>query len=333
MNKNYIGHPLQVRGAEQYVLQNGKGDGMHFIYVRNGKGLEVWISTDRCADIARVSLNGKNLSYFSPCGYVAPSYYDNVAAGFLKSFSAGFMTTCGLGTVGQPCVDEGENLPLHGTIANTPAELKINDENEDGITLEFVIRDCIIFGTKLVMRRKFFISYTENTLTFSDRIVNEADVETPLMLLYHCNLGYPLLNKNAELKVPYDKMWARSDEAEKYISTALEMEEPQTAFVERCYFFELSEVNGICKSGLYNDIENIGLVMSFKKSELPCFTEWKMMGKTDYVLGLEPGNIHPCGRANARKDGILQFLQHDEVYNTSICFKFTDNKSVFDKEF
>ena len=34
--KDYIGNPLQIRGAEQYILQNGKGNGMHFVYVRNG---------------------------------------------------------------------------------------------------------------------------------------------------------------------------------------------------------------------------------------------------------------------------------------------------------
>ena len=38
--KNYVGNSLQVRGAERYVLEGGKGSGMHFICVRNGMGLE-----------------------------------------------------------------------------------------------------------------------------------------------------------------------------------------------------------------------------------------------------------------------------------------------------
>jgi len=36
----YIGHPAQLRGAEQYTLNNGAGDGMKFLYIRNGLGLE-----------------------------------------------------------------------------------------------------------------------------------------------------------------------------------------------------------------------------------------------------------------------------------------------------
>jgi len=87
----YVGHPLQVRGAEQYVLKGGKGDGMNFLYARNGLGLEIWISADRCADVARVTFNGKNMSYTSPCGQVAPAYYDRTGLNFLKSFNAGFL--------------------------------------------------------------------------------------------------------------------------------------------------------------------------------------------------------------------------------------------------
>ena len=48
--KDYVGNSLQIRGAERYILEGGKGDGMHFVSVRNGKGLEAWISLDRAAE-------------------------------------------------------------------------------------------------------------------------------------------------------------------------------------------------------------------------------------------------------------------------------------------
>lgn len=331
--KDYVGHPLQTRGVEQYTLQNGKGNGMQFAFVRNGIGLEMWISVDRCADVSRVTVGGQNIAFFSPCGYVAPTFYDGVGAGFLKSFTAGFITTCGLTTVGQPCNDQGEDLPLHGTIANIPSELRSIEENSDGVTLTFLIRDCIIFGFKYQIIRKYFISYNDNTFTMEDNIENIGDTEAPFMLLYHCNFGYPILSENTLVKISYDKMWARSEESKKYIDSALQMEKPQPNYVERCYFFDMTEKDDICKSGLFNNDINLGFVMKFKKSELPCLTEWKMMGKTDYVLGLEPGNIHPCGRANARKDGILQFLKPDECYKTSLEFSFMNDKNNFEKEF
>ncbi len=51
--------------------------------------------------------------------------------GFLKSFTAGFLTTCGLEGAGAPSVDEGEAVPMHGTISNTPAERVYWEETKD----------------------------------------------------------------------------------------------------------------------------------------------------------------------------------------------------------
>ncbi|MBQ9544090.1 MAG: DUF4432 family protein, partial [Clostridia bacterium] len=129
--KGYTGNPLQIRGAERYVLQDGKGNGMRFLFVRNGLGLEAWISLDRAGDVSRLSFKGDNMGYFSPCGYVAPQYFDKEGAGFLKSFTAGFFTTCGLSAVGSPCVDEGESLPLHGTVSHIPALLDAVEETDN----------------------------------------------------------------------------------------------------------------------------------------------------------------------------------------------------------
>ena len=107
----YIGHDSQLRGMEEHRLVGGKGDGMRLLQLRNGKGLEMTVLPDRCCDISRVYLNGVNLSYISPCGYVAPSYFD--ASDWLRSFTAGFLTTCGLQNVGSPNTDAGEKLELH----------------------------------------------------------------------------------------------------------------------------------------------------------------------------------------------------------------------------
>ena len=93
MNNKYIGHENQIYGVEEVRLVGGKGDGMRLFQVRNGKGLEFTISADRCADISRLSFKGDNFGYFSACGYVSPQYYDKTGLEFLKSFTAGFLTT------------------------------------------------------------------------------------------------------------------------------------------------------------------------------------------------------------------------------------------------
>ena len=331
--KEYIGNPLQIRGAESYTLNNGKGNGMHFLYIRNGLGLEMWISLDRAGDVSRVSFKGDNMGYFSPCGYVAPAFYDGVGAGFLKSFTAGFFTTCGLTAVGSPCTDDGEQLPLHGTISHIPAELCAMEETEKELIIKLKIRDTTIFGRKLVMNRVYNISYTENSFTVSDTVTNEADTESPYMILYHCNMGYPLLCENSLVKIPNNGVLPRNEHAKELINTALQMEKPQSGYEECCYYYDVKENGNIAKVGIFNGDINKGLVMEYDKKALPCFTEWKMMGKTDYVLGLEPGNCTPDGRNVLRENKTLKFLKPEQSATTCVKFTFVNEINKFEGEF
>ena len=73
---------------------------------------------------------------------------------------------------------------------------------------------------------------------------------------------------------------------------------------------------------LYNPKIGIGMTMTFDKKEMPCFTEWKMMGKHDYVLGLEPGNVIPQGRDKTRADGVLPTVAPDDESHTALTFTF-----------
>ena len=331
--KDYIGNPLQIKGVEQYVLQNGKGNGMHFLNIRNGLGLEIWISLDRAGDVSRVNFKGDNIGYFAPCGYVAPQYYDNRGTGFLKSFTAGFFTTCGLSAVGSPCIDDGEELPLHGTISHIPSEICAIEETEKELIIKLRTRDTVLFGRKLVMNRVYTISYTENVFTVKDTVTNEADTQSPYMIMYHCNMGYPLLNENSLVKIPNNAVQARNEHARKYIDSALQMEKPQSCYEERCYYYDVKENDNIAKVGIFSSNINKGLIMEYDKKALPCFTEWKMMGKTDYVLGLEPGNCTPDGRNVLRENNTLKFLQPDQSATTTIKFTFINEGKTFEEAF
>ena len=319
MNK-YIGHPAQISGVEELILAKGKGKGMTLLQVRNGLGLEITLLADRAMDIAKVTLKGNNLGYFSPCGYVAPDFYDNRGTGFLKSFTAGFMTTCGLTAVGSPCTDNGEELPLHGTIANTPCENYSYEETESEITVKAQVRDAAIFARQLILEREYRISKTENKVLLCDKIKNIGSAEAPLEVLYHCNIGYPLLSENTVLDIPASVTEPRNDHAKKGLSDCLKMEKPQRGYEEMCYYHTLSQgkVSAYCP-----DIKK-RVTISFDTAELPCFVEWKMMGEQDYVLGLEPGNCLPDGRDVMRQKGMLEFLKPDEEKRHHIAFCFTE---------
>ena len=72
---------------------------------------------DRALDIAWASYKDTALSFITPNGIVAPAFFESQGNGFLRSFYAGLLTTCGLSYIGTPCEDEGETLGLHGRLA------------------------------------------------------------------------------------------------------------------------------------------------------------------------------------------------------------------------
>ena len=47
-------------------------------------------------------------------------------------------------------------------------------------------------------------------------------------------------------------------------------------------------------------------------------TQWKYLGVRDYVLGLEPGNSYPRGRAVEKAKGTVRYLEMDEEVDFEI---------------
>jgi hypothetical protein len=306
----YIGHDSQLYGIEEHRLVGGKGDGMRLYQVHNGQGMDLSISPDRNGDITRLRFRGKNLSYMSPCGYVAPAYYDNIDSNWLSSFTAGFLTTCGLNGVGTPCVDAGERIPLHGSIANTPCDSSYFTEEQGRLVIRTVTKDETIFGRKLRLSRQIAVETTANVFTLTDTIENTGDREEPFEILYHMNMGYPLLDPDSRITIPSEEVIPRDDHAAEDIAHWMQMEKPQAGYQERCYYHKFSREQGKETTvSIYQPKEDIRLSITFDANSLDGFVEWKMMGVRDYVLGLECGNCYPDGRDVMRQKGMLKFLK------------------------
>ena len=241
---------------------------------------------------------------------MSPKYYDKEGIGFLKSFTAGFITTCGLTAVGNPCIDDGEQTGLHGTISNTPCENISHWIEDDIIHIAAVVRDASLFAHQLILERHITVPVYKNEIHIKDVIKNIGRTTSPLEVMYHCNMGYPLVSENAQLTIPADEVIPRNEHAASDIGNCLVMEKPQADYEEMCFYHKM---NGTPTVELYNPDIRKGLKMSFDTSELPFFTEWKLMGEYEYVLGLEPGNCNPDGRDVMRASGDLEFLAPGET--------------------
>ena len=300
---------------------------MRLLQVRNGIGLEFTASEDRCADISRLSFRGINMNYFSACGYVAPAYYDCVGAGFQKSFTAGFLTTCGLTNIGIPQKDGDEDLPLHGTIGNQPADQIWYTSSEEMIEIHARIPEMHIFRQKMELERTISCPVGGNTMTIHDKVRNIGSRTEPMLILYHMNMGYPLLSEHSIVKVNSDRVIPRTEHAAEGLETWDQMIPPVRGFEEQCYYHEF-DGREAC-AGIFNPDAGAGLRIRFDPAQLPYLTEWKMMGEKDYVLGLEPMNATLDGRKGLRESGKLPYIEPGEERVFEVRVDFYDSKEAF----
>jgi len=314
----YIGDASQLFGVKDYRLIGGKADGVRAVDVKNGAGIEFTVLPDRCLDIAYFSYKSVNFSYISKTGIVAPQYYNQSGLEFLRSFYAGFLTTCGLRSMGAPCTDDGEETGLHGRISNTPAEEVYagTDWTEEGpvMRVKGKVREAKVFSENLVLEREILCKYGENKVYINDTVENLGYREEPLMILYHMNLGYPLLSSKSYFLAPSVKVVPRDSEAEKGINEYNKCQMPTPGYNEQVFYHDLkADADGRTFAALVNPVQELGVAIWFNKNQLNNLTQWKQMGESEYVVGIEPCNSIVGGRAKARQEGLLQFIKPGEV--------------------
>jgi len=307
----YIGNESQLYGVEEYSLVGGYKDNVKMLHAYNATGLDMTISLDRNADIVSLKCNGKNISYITPNGIRHHTNYDPNGDGWIKHFTAGFLTTCGYQNVGVPCNVDGVDYPLHGSINYIPVDRYSYDIDDEKIVIKLVVLDEAIFSRKIKRIRTISIPLQSNTFSIEDEFINRGGEETPLLVLYHINIGYPLLKEDSIVNIKHDKVEGRNDYSNKYIETARIMEKPTKNYSERVYFYKNVSENGFAE--VISPSEKMSLSISYNTKELPFFTEWKMMGIRDYVLGLEPGNVTPEGYKVNKEKGRILILKSNET--------------------
>jgi hypothetical protein len=325
----YVGDFSQVFGIREYTLSGGKSKGVKVFDFRNGAGLEFTVLSDRCLDIAGLTFKGINCSYISKTGIVAPEYYNEDGIEFLRSFHAGFLTTCGLRNVGSPCEDEGESFGVHGRISNTPAEevcARVDWVDDlPVLTITGRMREARLFGENLILQRKITCRYGENKISIQNTIENYGFRKEPVMLLFHFNLGYPLLDEDSILVTPTGKLIPRDAEARKGVENFNQFQPPTPGYAEQVFYHNLqTDLEGNTCVALVNNKLELGVAIHFNKNQLFNFTQWKQMGEGEYVLGMEPCNCYVGGRADARKNGNLEYLEPGEIKRFDLVVEIVD---------
>lgn len=314
----YVGDISQVADARQTMITSGRGKGVSAVDTKTGGGLSMTILTDRGMDIAWAEYKGVPLAHISKCGVSSPFLFEQQGTGFFRSFTAGLLTTCGLTYMGAPCLDDGKELGVHGRVSNIPAEdVSVYKEwigDEFVFKIRGKMRECEYFGENIVLTRTFSYKLGENKLYINDVVENCGFNEQPLMVLYHFNFGYPLVDNTTKLYHTKANVVPRDSAAAVGIDEYSSFHEPVHNYPEQVFFLDMQPKNDTSYSCLYNEelLGGLGVYLKFKKSQLKNFTEWKQMGEGDYVVAMEPCTAPPIGRAEARQSGILEFIAPGE---------------------
>ena len=312
-----VGDASQFASARSCTLADGKAKGMAAVDLATGSGLRFTVLPDRALDIGAAEFCGRSLCWRSETGDVAPQYYQPEGQEWLYSFGGGLLATCGLTTFGEPSDDEGEQLGLHGRIGNTPARevaARSGWDGEDyivGVSGEVV--ESRALGVNIALQRYVFAFAGEKRIFVHDEVTNRAAVPCPHMILYHINLGFPVVSGTSRVLAPSLMVEPFNDAAEKGIEKHADCAPPKAGIGPEVFTHDLGTLEGQTVAGVVNPDLAFGVYVSYKKSQLPLLTQWKMLGARDYVIGLEPCTNRVGGRATERAAGRLRMLKPDET--------------------
>lgn len=314
--KKKIGHFDQVAFVRPITYTDGRAKGLDALQFYNGV-LDFTVLKNRCMDIGDMRYKGTNIAFFARSGLMAPQIFDlewnlHEQSGLM----GGFMFTCGLSNTGSRCEEGGLRYPCHGQIRATAAEeCRWGTEQNGKIRLyaQGKMSEAVLQGIHLTLRREIETNYLRPGFTIADTITNEGYKEEPVLLVYHTNFGWPLLDEDTRVVIPSEverreRMSAPQDDAEEIVIA----------------HNAIADEHGYVVCRVENDRLGIGASMTYLKDQLPCLGEWRSEVSGDYVTGIEPGICGVEGRAELLKSGKARFLKPGESLHTRIDFCFYD---------
>lgn len=332
------GQLSQFAGVRLVTLADGAERGIRLLEFRTGSGLAFSVMVDRAMDIAELSHNGRAIGWHSPTGLRHPGLHEadgEGGLGWVRSFS-GFLSTCGLDHIFGPqeVPADSYNYPyrpvvkhgLHGRIGTCPARLTGYGERWEGdrciLYAEGVITQAAVFGENLELHRRIEADLGGNEVRLSDRVVNAGFARTPHMLLYHVDIGYPVIDDGARYLAPIrDVIWAAH--AANYQGQGVGFRTcpaPITGFREQVWQHDMvADANGRVPVAVVNDRLGLGVQVETRQSQFPCAVQWQNFQSGNYVMGLEPSTHHVLGNLAARERGEMIWLNHGEYrcYDTT----------------
>jgi hypothetical protein len=315
-----VGSIAQVARIDSFVEAEGRSRGARRMRMITGGGLELDIHPDRSLDIGHVTIDGTPISWMHPQGIAAPAFYDAQGAEWLRTFGGGFITTCGLDTFGPASADDGVSYGQHGRISGEPATVTAMSVDGTKLVVEGVMRQSRLHGENLVLRRRIESEIGSSIFSVHDVVTNESSQSEGHMIMYHINIGWPLVEDGASFEVPSSSVAGRDDVSKEGLARWASFEGPTSGRKEEVYLHSF-DPGDATRLTFTNPRLGLRLAVDYDRRQLPWLCEWKLMSEDAYVVGIEPVNTPTfTGRAGARAEGVLPYLDPGESAEYDLSF-------------
>ncbi len=260
----------QIAYIRRYTMNGGKEDGLKVVEINNGK-LRVLLNESKALDLLQMWHEGVNISFVSKNGFTKREIP------FMRRFEGGMMYTCGLDDVGGR-----EGYELHGNFHNNPAQIIECKCCEKGIKIVAETDDTELFGHNMTMRRTITTDILSDELNITDELINKGTKTENYALLYHINVGYPMLDEGVTITSDAIEVTPRNEWSKECLKDRTVRLAPVDNQMETCYFVKNKTPEIL--------VENKKLNKSFKltySDTLPYFIQWNGGASQDYALGTE----------------------------------------------
>lgn len=274
--------------AELVECLDGPARGQRRLEIDTPSGLAATLVVDRSLDVLSLRYRGTNLGWRSAARAAHPiaPLESDTGFGLMRSFD-GLLVTCGLDHTGLPRERDADWLayppkstsihPLHGRLASAGVRLSNYGVDWDRYVVhaEAEVYQTGVFTEVLVLRRRIEIELEAPVVRVIDQVSNEGYRPTPHRLLYHVNIGYPLLDTPARL---FGDSWSLADrlDDDEAVPSDDHRELVDTAPTPTGGF------------GIRNEALGLALQLDTAAEALPVTAVWRAWQSGIYALGIEP---------------------------------------------
>jgi hypothetical protein len=341
---------LQIGGIRTGSLDApgaGGSAAVRAAFIDTGAGLRFTVALERGGDIVDAAYNDLGLAYLSPNGLRPPSPAYHQEAEWLRGWAGGLLTTCGPEYMGGPRVENGARTSLHGRFSSSPAVIETlrnphAHEQSREMTLGLVVRDSRVFGPVFEVRRTYRCTLGVPVIFLEDEVINVGDTPSAHHWLYHCNLGYPLLDEGAQFiyrgRAQY---WVVPPPAGQDILQPIDvaalnrLKQVPGGLAEHAGSGERGLIvhvepdqQGNCRVGLINRRRQTGLEFTYPAVAFPRLAHWQHYGpRGSFVSGLEPFYGSLLGSARDRHPSVNSTLAPGESRKYQVRIRVLRNEA------